>query len=211
MLPLSRLIAATALLLFLTTISTTYAYITDIKLVACDANHACANYPGYRRVPTDLNQGVNGASSIYLHIKEDPKEDPITDITIIGQNMTIPNQSKWTKLKVDLNQMGSDKEGVERPTSLWLYYTKDKSISKNPVTSIIVKQGTSPFVGAEYKRIPVDLNKDVGGFHLYMYYSQDGPKGIIDTYREYGDGGFNEILTIYVRSYYCYYRQTMFH
>lgn len=165
---LFKIILATLLLSIVTD-----AYITDIKIVSCDVNHACANYPGYRKIPTDLNQGVNGGASIFLHIKEDPSEDPITDLAIRGFNETM--SAKWTKIKVDLNQFGQ--EEVDKPTSLWLYYTKDKAVSKNPVTSIIVKQGISPMVGAEYKRIPVDLNKDTGGFHLYMYYSQSGSKG----------------------------------
>jgi hypothetical protein len=87
----------------------------------------------------------------------------------------IPDITKWIKLKVNLNQKNDDQENQ---SSLWLYYTKDTSISKNPITSIIIKQGTSPLVSAEYKRVPIDLNKDVDGFHLFMYYSQDGPKGI---------------------------------
>lgn len=153
------------------------AYITDIKVVSCDANHACANYPGYYKIPTDLNQGVDGASSVFLHYKEDPTQDPITELQIVqGSNHShIPNLAKWNKINVDLNlRLGAAEVGDEK--SLWLYYTKDTSISKNPVTSIIVKQGTSPLISAEYKRIPVDLNQDVGGFHLYMYYSQVGPK-----------------------------------
>lgn len=152
-------------------INTIHAYITDIKLVTCNSTHACPSYPGYRQIPTDLNQGIQDAPSIFLHMKQDPKEDPITDLMILFDNQTVPDISKWSKLDVDLNQI--EKEH----TSLWLYYTKDKSVSKNPVTSIIVKEGTSPLVGAEYRRIPVDLNKDLGGFHLYMYYSQNGPKG----------------------------------
>ncbi|KAG1102397.1 hypothetical protein G6F42_017370 [Rhizopus arrhizus] len=156
------------------------AYITDIKVVSCDANHACANYPGYYKIPTDLNQGVDGASSVFLHYKEDPTQDPITELQIVqGSNHShIPNLAKWNKINVDLNlRLGAAEVGDEK--SLWLYYTKDTSISKNPVTSIIVKQGTSPLISAEYKRIPVDLNQDVGGFHLYMYYSQVGPKNPI--------------------------------
>lgn len=152
------------------------AYISDLKLVSCDVNHACANYPGYYKIPTDLNQGVKASSSIFLHWKEDPTEDPITDLVILEYNQTIPDMGKWTKLNVDLNQLTGE-EGEEKQTSLWLYYTKDMSVSKNPVSSIIVKQGTSPEVGAEYRRIPVDLNKGVGGNHLYMYYSQEGAKG----------------------------------
>ncbi|KAI8364242.1 Metallo-dependent phosphatase-like protein [Blakeslea trispora] len=161
----------------LLTVST--AYITDIKLVSCDANHACANYPGYRKIPTDLNKGVNGADTVYLHYKEDMTEAPITDLQIVqGLNDSyIPHLAKWTKLKVDLNQ----REHSDDASSLWLYYTKDTSISKSPVTSIIVKEGTSPSVSADYKRIPVDLNKDIGGYHLYMYYSQDGPKDPISS------------------------------
>jgi hypothetical protein len=187
------------LLLLLSLITYTLAYITDIKLVACDTNHACANYPGYRKLPTNLNEGVKDASSIFLHIKEDHAQDPITDIAIIGYNATLPKQ--WTKLDVDLNQFSNQPE--ERETSLWLYYTKDKSISKNPVTSIIVKQGTSPMVGAEYKRIPVDLNKGVGGFHLFMYYSQDGPKGKSAIARNVEDCITKKCCQF--RSYYCSY------
>lgn len=168
------------LLLILSVFSTSYAYITDIKIVSCDANHACANYPGYYRIPADLNQGVDGASSVYLHYKEDKEQDPITELQIVqGNNHShIPNLAKWNKINVDLN-LRLDKQQQQPQQdekSLWLYYTKDKSVSKNPITSIIIKQGTSPSVSAEYKRIPVDLNQDVGGFHLYMYYSQDGPK-----------------------------------
>lgn len=153
------------------------AYISDLKLVSCDTQHACANYPGYYKIPTDLNQGVKASASIFLHIKEDPTEDPITDLVVLAHNQTIPDMGKWTRLNVDLNQFTDvEEEEEERPTSLWLYYTKDMSVSKNPVSSIIVKQGTSPGVGAEYKRIPVDLNQGVGGNHLYMYYSQEGSK-----------------------------------
>jgi hypothetical protein len=157
--------------------SQAFAYITDIKLVSCDAKHACANYPGYHKIPTDLNQGVKDASSVFLHFKEDPDQNPVTEIQIVqGTNDShIPDITKWIKLKVNLNQKNDDQENQ---SSLWLYYTKDTSISKNPITSIIIKQGTSPLVSAEYKRVPIDLNKDVDGFHLFMYYSQDGPKGI---------------------------------
>ncbi|OAC99749.1 hypothetical protein MUCCIDRAFT_113190 [Mucor lusitanicus CBS 277.49] len=172
-----RLHLASVLILISSLLSVSRAYITDIKVVSCDPNHACANYPGYYKIPTDLNQGVDGASSVFLHYKEDDTQEPITELQIVqGDNHShIPNLAKWNKVNVDLNlrlnvaEAGDDK-------SLWLYYTKDTSVSKNPVTSIIVKQGTSPFVSAEYRRIPVDLNQDIGGFHLYMYYSQDGPK-----------------------------------
>jgi hypothetical protein len=149
------------------------AYISDIKLVSCDASHACANYPGYLKLDTDLNKGVKDAPSVFMHIKEDPSQEPITDLMIMrgNDNATgIPHFNKWKKLKLDLN------EGTDHP--LYLLYTKDTSISNNPVTSIIVKEGSSPVVGAEYKRIEVDLNQDVGGYHLFMYYSQDGIKGM---------------------------------
>lgn len=163
------------LLLFILLLQCVQAYITDIKIVSCDSNHACPNYPGYYKIPTDLNQGVKKGSSVFLHVKEDSSEKPITDLRILRYNETIEDKSKWTWLKVDLNQFEDSTE--DKPSSLWLYYTKDTSISKNPITSIIVKQGTSPIIGAEYKRIPVDLNESVGGYHLFMYYSQDGPKG----------------------------------
>ncbi|KAG1219985.1 hypothetical protein G6F35_007040 [Rhizopus arrhizus] len=107
-----------------------------------------------------------------MHLKEDPHDNPITELQIVqGSNMSsISNISKWNKLNVNLN------DGQSEETSLWLYYTKDTSISSNPVTSIIIKEGSSPIVSAEYKRIPVDLNSDVGGYHLFMFYSQDGMK-----------------------------------
>lgn len=153
----------------------TYAYITDIKLVSCDDNYACPSYPGYRKILTDLNKGVDDSVPVYLHYKDDPNQDPITDLTIVqGLNHShIPNISKWIKLNVDLNQ----RKKSNNETSLWLYYTKDKSVSKNPINSIIIKEGYSPLVSTEYRRIPVDLNQDVGGYHLFMYYSQDGPRG----------------------------------
>lgn len=154
----------------------THAYITDIKLVSCEDKYACPNYPSYRKIPIDLNKGVDNALAVYLHYKEDPSQDPITDITIVqGSNHSIP---KWTKLNVNLNQRKDNDDA----TSLWLFYTKDTSVSKNPITSIIVKEGYSPLVSTEYKRIPVDLNQDVGGYHLFMYYSQDGPKGKTQRY-----------------------------
>lgn len=170
------MIKASFLLLLCLLFSTQiYAFITDIKLVSCDDNYACPNYPGYRKILTDLNKGVDNSVAIYLHYKEDPSQDPITDLTIVqGLNDShIPNIKKWTKLNVDLNQ----RKKSDNNTSLWLYYTKDTSISKNPINSIVIKEGYSPLVSTEYKRIPVDLNQDVGGYHLFMYYSQDGPKG----------------------------------
>ncbi|KAI8977093.1 Metallo-dependent phosphatase-like protein [Mycotypha africana] len=153
-----------------------FAYITDLKLVSCDAKHACPNYPGYRKIDINLNKGVKKGNSVYLHFKESTIDDPITDIKIEqGTNYTsAPNISKWTRLSVDLNERKDASNDAS--ASLWLSYTKDKTVSKNPITSIIVKEGTSPLVGAEYKRIPVDLNKDVHGSYLFMYYSQDGPK-----------------------------------
>lgn len=152
------------------------AYITDIKLVSCDIKYACPNYPGYRKIPVDLNLGVKGTKSVFMHLKEDPHDNPITELQIVqGSNTSsISNISKWNKLNVNLN------DGQSEETSLWLYYTKDTSISSNPVTSIIIKEGSSPIVSAEYKRIPVDLNSDVGGYHLFMFYSQDGMKGTLD-------------------------------
>ncbi|KAI8645473.1 Metallo-dependent phosphatase-like protein [Parasitella parasitica] len=170
----------TAVLLLISSLAlASNAYITDIKIVSCDANHACANYPGYYKIPTDLNQGVDGAGSVYLHYKQHDDQSPITELQIVqGNNDShIPNLAKWTKINVDLNSGQQQHD----ETSLWLYYTKDISISKNPITSIIVKQGTSPLVSAEYKRIPVDLNQGVAGFPLFMYYSQDGPKNPITS------------------------------
>jgi hypothetical protein len=169
-------LTAALLLHVLLLYSQVFAYITDLKLVTCDDKHACANYPGYHKIPTDLNQGVKNANSVFLHIKEDLDQDPITELQIVqGTNDShIPDFAKWTKLEIDLNQRNDDQENQY---SLWLYYTKDTTISKNPISSIIIKQGASPLVSAEYKRVPVDLNKDVDGFHLFMYYSQDGLKG----------------------------------
>ncbi|CEP18923.1 hypothetical protein [Parasitella parasitica] len=180
---MTKIHLTTALLLISSLFLTSNAYITDIKIVSCDANHACANYPGYYKIPMDLNQGVDSASSVYLHYKQDTDQDPITELQIVqGNNDShIPNLAKWSRINVDLNLRLGNKQQRQDKALLWLYYTKDKSISKNPITSIIIKQGTSPLVSADYKRIPVDLNQDVGGFHLYMYYSQDGPKNPITS------------------------------
>ncbi|CAO3701716.1 unnamed protein product [Rhizopus stolonifer] len=154
------------------------AYITDIKLVSCEAKYACPSYSGYRKIPVDLNLGVKEAKSVFMHIKEDKKEDPITELKVIqGSNTsTIPEISKWTKLNVNLNEMNGQSPDETNDKSIWLYFTKDKKISQNPITSIIVKEGSSPTVSAEYKRVPVDLNNDVGGYHLFMFYSQEGIK-----------------------------------
>ncbi|CEI98911.1 hypothetical protein RMCBS344292_13007 [Rhizopus microsporus] len=110
-----------------------------------------------------------------MHLKQDPREDPITDIQIVRNTNTtvISDTARWTRLDVDLNEMEDQEQGR---SPLWLYYTKDTSISKNPISSIIVKEGSGPSVAPEYTRIPVDLNDGVDGYHLFMYYSQDGPK-----------------------------------
>ncbi|CAO3670373.1 unnamed protein product [Umbelopsis vinacea] len=80
----------------------------------------------------------------------------------------------WTYVNVNLNQ-DSSQIGREDPNAIWLYYTRDTTISSRPVTSIIVKQGSHPESGVGFKRIPIDLNAGVGGEHLYLYYFQEGP------------------------------------
>ncbi|KAL0086860.1 Metallo-dependent phosphatase-like protein [Phycomyces blakesleeanus] len=146
------------------------AYITDIKLVTCNGHRACPNFPGYKKLETNLNAGTK-RSQIYMHIKDDPSSDPITDLLIL-KTPDPPKATGWTRLETDLNH----NTVFDNQTAIWLYFTKDKRLSVNPVTSIIIKEGDSPVVGAEYRRLPVDLNEGVGGMPLYMFYSQLGPK-----------------------------------
>ncbi|KAI7868872.1 Metallo-dependent phosphatase-like protein [Spinellus fusiger] len=160
----------TAFIVFLTLSNVVKGYITEVKLVTCELEYTCPGYPGYRRIEIDLNEDT-GRSPVYLHIKEDPTENPITDIQIL-MTSTPPSLPHWTRLDVDLNQ--NDAGSNENP--IWLYYTKDVSVSANPITSIVVKKGEHPVVAAEYKRVPINLNHGIGGTPLYLFYSQDGPK-----------------------------------
>ncbi|KAL0076351.1 hypothetical protein J3Q64DRAFT_1647566 [Phycomyces blakesleeanus] len=90
-----------------------------------------------------------------MHIKDDPSSDPITDLLIL-KTPDPPKATGWTRLETDLNH----NTVFDNQTAIWLYFTKDKRLSVNPVTSIIIKEGDSPVVGAEYRRLPVDLNED---------------------------------------------------
>lgn len=159
------------LVFLLATLARAY-YITDLKLVSCDATvFACPKFPGYRQIPVNLNAGTS-LPSVFLHLKEDLAADPITDIQILRGNETPKPSNVWTRLDTNLNEGSSTED-----SSLWLYYTKNTSVSRNPISSIIVKTGSHPEVAAEYRRVPVNLNEGVGGQAMYIYYSQDGPKG----------------------------------
>ena len=148
------------------------AYITDLKLVICENPElfACARNPGYMRIPVNLNAGTR-LESVFLDLKDDPSSDPITDITIVSAKDEKPGNT-WTRLDGDLNQGGPE------DAALYLYYTKDRKTSRNPINSIIAKKGSHPVVSADYVRVPVDLNQGVGGESVYLFYSQDGSKGI---------------------------------
>ena len=165
------------LLLLVLLPKTVTCYVTDLKLAICDNKQfACPYNPGYQRIPIDLNVGTLLPKSVYLDLKEDPISDPITDIKIVkqtdeGQQRALKNNKSWTQLNGNLNEGGTD------DTTLTLYYTKDLKISKNPITSIIVKTGSHPVVSADYVRIPINLNQGVGGESLYMFHSQAGSKG----------------------------------
>lgn len=145
-------------------------YIADLKLHVCDSSqYACPTYPGYQRIPADLNQGT-GLESVYLDVKEGDESDAITGLTVVQGKSSLRS---WTCLDTDLNYgaAAQDKE-------LYLCYTKDKTSSSPAITSIIVKTGTHPVVAAEYIRVPINLNNGVGGESIYLFYSQeDGPKG----------------------------------
>ncbi|CAO3670053.1 unnamed protein product [Umbelopsis ramanniana] len=75
---------------------------------------------------------------------------------------------------VNLNQDSRQTEDVNA-NAIWLYYTRNTTISNRPVTSIIVKQGSHPESGVGFRRLPIDLNAGVGGEHLYLFYHQEGP------------------------------------
>ncbi|KAI9244815.1 hypothetical protein BDA99DRAFT_448245 [Phascolomyces articulosus] len=109
------------------------------------------------RIPVDLNAGTQLSKEVYLDLKDDPASDPITDIKIVKttDDQSFQNDSAWIRLDGNLNEGGSD------DTALALYYTKDTTISRNAITSIIVKTGAHPVVSADYLRIPVNLNHGV--------------------------------------------------
>ncbi|KAI8388188.1 Metallo-dependent phosphatase-like protein [Radiomyces spectabilis] len=156
------------------------AAITDLKLVTCDADRACPDYPGYKKLAQDLNQGT-GLTAVYLHVKDSEDAPPITNLQLV-EGSHPPVIPKWTRLPVNLNAKSTTTEADENDDhGLWLYYTKDTSISHNPVYSIIIKKGSHPTVSTDFTRLPINLNKGVVGETMYMFYSTDGPKDPISA------------------------------
>ncbi|KAI9495877.1 Metallo-dependent phosphatase-like protein [Zychaea mexicana] len=160
------------LLLLLSLIATSVkAYVTHLKLVVCDIQFACARNPGYMRIPVDLNAGTL-LKTVYLDIKEDPASAPITGIQVVKAGDEPPGNT-WTRLDGNLNEGApvADDDNTDN-TALFLYYTKDRATSHNPITSMIVKTGSHPVVSADYVRVPMNLNQGVGGESIYLFYSQ---------------------------------------
>jgi len=123
-------------------------------------------------IPLNLNLGTN-LDSVFLHLRNDYASPPITDLQLIQASAPTDIEG-WTYLNVNLNQ-DSSQVGREDPNALWLYYTRNITISSRAITTIIVKQGSHPESGVGFKRLPIDLNAGVGGEHLYLYYFQEGP------------------------------------
>lgn len=160
------------LCLLFQSLSVSVAYVTHLEITSCAKEATCPTVSGYKTLPLNLNLGT-ALDSVFLHLRNDHTSPPITDLKLV--QAPVPSEMEgWTYLNVNLNQ-DSSQIGREDPNAIWLYYTRDSTISSRPVTSIIVKQGSHPESGVGFKRIPIDLNAGVGGEHLYLYYFQEGP------------------------------------
>ncbi|KAH9099206.1 hypothetical protein LEN26_016247 [Aphanomyces euteiches] len=149
--------------------------ITDIMVKVVDANEAKPTLSGYTRVEMDLNMGLGssgGASpskknspgtstteirpnkkQIYLFYSKDPSGSPITDLTVIYGQDTVPDGFKV--IRVDLNQG----EG----TKVFLCYRCDM-----PVTDIkLVSEGLPG-----YKLI--DRPLQLGGKQQFLAHTDGG-------------------------------------
>jgi hypothetical protein len=159
------------LCLLLQSLAPVIAYVTHIEITSCTKDAVCPTVPGYKTLPVNLNLGTE-LDSIYLHLRNDHTSQPITDVKLIQT----PNPTEidgWTVINVNLNQDSRQTEHVDT-NAIWLYYTRNTTISNRPVTSIVVKQGSHPESGVGFRRLPIDLNAGVGGEHLYLFYHQEG-------------------------------------
>lgn len=160
------------LCLLLQSLTASVAYVTHLEITSCAKDSTCPTVPGYKMIPLNLNLGTN-LDSVFLHLRNDYASPPITDLQLIQASAPTDIEG-WTYLNVNLNQ-DSSQVGREDPNALWLYYTRNITISSRAITTIIVKQGSHPESGVGFKRLPIDLNAGVGGEHLYLYYFQEGP------------------------------------
>ncbi|KAI9288029.1 Metallo-dependent phosphatase-like protein [Umbelopsis sp. AD052] len=160
------------LCLLLQSLAPVIAYLTHIEITSCVKDAVCPTVPGYKTVPVNLNLGTD-KDSIYLHLRNDHTSQPITDVKLV-QTPNPTDIDGWTVIDVNLNQDSRLTEPLD-PNAIWLYYTRNTTISNRPVTSIVVKQGSHPESGVGFRRLPLDLNAGVGGEHLYLFYHQEGP------------------------------------
>jgi hypothetical protein len=160
------------LCLLLQSLAPVIAYLTHIEITSCAKDAVCPTVPGYKTLPVNLNLGTD-LDSIYLHLRNDHTSEPITDVKLV-QTPNPTDMDGWTVIDVNLNQDSRRSEDVDA-NAIWLYYTRNTTISNRPVTSIIVKQGSHPESGVGFRRLPIDLNAGVGGEHLYLFYHQEGP------------------------------------
>ena len=124
-------------------------------------------------LPIKVDQGTD-LDLLFLHLRNNYVTPPVTDLKLV-QAAVPADMEGWTYLNVNLNQ-DSRKTGQEDQDAIWLYYTRNTSISNRPVTSILVKQGSHPESGIGFRRLPIDLNAGVGGERLYLHYHQEGPQ-----------------------------------
>jgi hypothetical protein len=157
------------LCLLLLGITTSAAYVTHLEFTTCKQGSVCTRVPGFKMLPVNLNQDTD-LDSVYLHLRNDNTSPPITDLMLV--QAAHPNEIEgWTYMNTNLHQ-NSNQPKKEDPNAIWLYYTRNTTISNRPITSIVIKQGSSQDGAVGYKRLPMDLNIKVGGEHLY--YHQDG-------------------------------------
>ncbi|KAG2178207.1 hypothetical protein INT43_003460 [Umbelopsis isabellina] len=155
--------------LLLLSITTSHAYVTHLELTSCKQGSACSPVPGFKMLPVNVNQDTD-LDSVFLHLRNDHTSPPITDLMLV-QAPQPTEIDGWTYMNINLHQ-NSNQPKKEDSNAIWLYYTRNTTISNRPITSIIIKQGKNQDGGVGYRRLAMDLNTKVGGEHLY--YHQDG-------------------------------------
>ena len=149
------------------------AGIVDIQLVTGDTSKEATCPEAYNKIEGDLNQGAG--AYVYMCSKTGVAPEGVVNLNIVENgescDSVFPNTdaSMVTKLPVNLNK--DTQIGSNNPKDLYLCIEKG---SKNFLTDIQIKENDAWNVEEQshYFKVNGDLNKETGGFPVFLYASR---------------------------------------
>lgn len=147
------------------------AYIDS--LIVIYGNSSTITAPtGYKKIPTDLNNGAGGKYVYLCYHKHVPSSansssnpDCISDITtVLGEDTPAP--AGFKKIDIDLNKGAGGKY-------IYLCYEEQKYNDEIAIKDVTVISGSNSDLQPPYDftRVDQDLNQEAGGDYIYVCFS----------------------------------------